>query len=326
MTTAPVRIGLIGLGAIGQRIIRSIGQNPDLSIQAVCDTDSALAARTAETLGNIPWSTDYRAMLEGDVVDVVYVGVPPRFHHRIALDVVAAGKHIFCEKPLALNVAEAEEMAAAVKQAGAVNALNLSMHYSPGVAAFASHRTSGYLGELQRVDLNILFPKWPRAWQENPWIASRAQGGPVREVGPHWFHFILREFGPVVRVRADMAYPADPERCETGAAGILELAGGQWVNVNILTGVPRPEVVALTAYGTEGTLGLTEWSNPVGSRTGGALEPLPKPEDVKPLTANLVQAVRGQQADLVGFDMGVAIQKLLEAWERASETGTWVNV
>jgi predicted dehydrogenase len=327
MSHAPIRVGLIGLGIIGQRVAKQFAASPETPITYVCDRDTDLAQRTAAEFGAAAWSADYREMLRGDQVDLVYVGVPPRLHRQIALDVVAAGKHLFCEKPLALTLPEAREMAEAVAGSNLVGAVNLPINFDPGIQVFADQLAAGYIGQLRRIDLNLVFPQWPRAWQQNPWIGGREQGGAIREVGPHMFHVILKVFGQVTRVFAHMEYPADPAAAELGATGLLELASGQMVSVNLLCNVPRTETVSLTAYGTEGTLGLVNWSRPVGSKGDGPLEPIEAPAR-EPLrtTEMLRKAIRGEQAGLATFEMGLAIQRVLDAWERSSESGNWESL
>lgn len=112
---------------------------------------------------------------------------------------LAAGKHILCEKPLALTLAEAEEMTAAARSSGLVHALNFDLPNAPGVVAFGQMRRAGYPGELRRAEISLRFPEWPRPWQRNPRIGGREQGGPIRECAPHLLQILLREFGPVRR-------------------------------------------------------------------------------------------------------------------------------
>ncbi|MFD1733825.1 Gfo/Idh/MocA family oxidoreductase [Deinococcus malanensis] len=176
-----------------------------------------------------------------------------------------------------------------------------------------------------------MFPQWPRGWQHNPWIGGREQGGPIREVGPHLLHVILTTLGPVTRVWAHTEYPAgDPVACETAALGTLELAGGPLVTVSCLTNVPRPEQVSLTVYGSEGTAGLVNWAVPLMALGQAPLEPVPFERPQMPAGARLVRElvghVRGTPGDLVDFTMGVRIQAVLDAWERSSTLGTWVDV
>ena len=324
----PVRVGVIGLGAIGQSLLKALTAHPEVQVTAVCDVDASLAETTALLVAATAW-TDHRDLLAAADLDLVYVAVPPQFHHAITLDVIAAGRHVLCEKPLALTLSEAQDMQRAAQEAGVLHALNLPLHADPGIETF--RRLVREVGTLRRTELTLVFPQWPRPWQHNPWIGGRAQGGPVREVGPHMMHVILTALGKVTRVWAHAEYPADdPAACETAALGTLELEGGSLVVVSCLTNVPRPEQVSLMVYGATGTAGLVNWASPMLSRDQGPLKAVAVGEPRVPAGERLVHAlvsrVRGEPGDLVDFSMGVRIQAVLEAWERSSAVGTWVDV
>jgi len=328
--TPPVRVGVIGLGAIGQSLLKTFTADPEVHVTAVCDVDASLAKTTARPLGASAW-TDHRRLLDAADLDLVYVAVPPQHHHAIALDVISAGQHILCEKPLALTLGEAQDMQRAAQAAGIVHALNLPLHADPGIETFRRLVEDGGLGTLRRAELTLVFPQWPRGWQQNPWIGGREQGGPIREVGPHMLHVLLTTLGPVTRVWAHVEYPVDdPAACETAALGTLELADGSLVVVSCLTNVPRPEQVSLTVYASNGTAGLVNWASPVATLGQGALEAVPVEGPRVPAGERLVQALvsrlRGGPGDLVDFTVGVRIQAVLEAWERSSTLGMWVDV
>jgi hypothetical protein len=109
--------------------------------------------------------------------------------------------------------------------------------------------------------------------------------------------------------------------------GLLDLAGGQLVTVSLLCNLPRPQVVSLTAYGSAGVLGLFHWATPMAARGEDELAPITGLEpEPRGLIANLIDALEGKPADLCGFEEGLAVQELLDAWERATETGAWVDV
>ena len=328
--TSSVRVGVIGLGAIGQNLLRAFTAHSEVQVTAVCDVDGSLAKRTAQALAASAW-TDHRRMLDDTDLDLVYVAVPPKHHHAIALDVIAAGRHILCEKPLALTLSEAQEMQRAAQAMGVVHALNLPLYGDPGIETFHRLVQGGRLGTLRRAELTLVFPQWPRGWQQNPWIGGREQGGPVREVGPHLLHVILTTLGSVARVWAHTEYPAnDPDACEIAALGTLQLDNGSLVVVSCLTNVPRPEQVSLTVYGSTGTAGLVNWASPVAARGQAPLEAVPVEGEQGAAGTRLVRAlverVRGHPGDLVDFTMGVRIQAVLEAWEQSSATGLWVDV
>jgi len=317
---AKVRVGIIGLGAIGHRIAQQIHNRADTEVTFVCDLNESLAQQISSGLGGVAYTTDYHTMLNRNQVDLVYVGVPPKFHHAVAADVINAGKHIFCEKPLALHLDEARDMVHRAHVANIVNVLNLPLYGDPGVRAFAQRVKDGYLGELRHIDVAIRFPQWPRPWQVNPWIGGREQGGMIREVGPHLFDVILRQFGPVQQVEATMHYPsADPVACETAAIGKLILASGHTVNVHAQLQADAPEVVSITAHGTQGMLALVDWATPLAAKIGSALQPIPVEGQHPDWSTQLAAAVRGEAADLCYFSVGLDIQEVLDAWERSAE-------
>jgi predicted dehydrogenase len=322
-----IRVGIIGLGAIGHRVAAGFQRHSEVTITAVCDLNEALAKEMANKLECAHWFTDYRELLNRDLVDLAYIAVPPKFHHQIAMDVIEHEKHVLCEKPLALSLEEAIEMHQFASQKLIVTALNLPLHYSKGINTFSKHVQAGYVGDIRHMDIQLVYPQWPRAWQVTPWVGGREQGGPIRETCPHWFHVVLREFGPVKRVFADVTYPEDETLCETEAVGILELENGTKVFVNLLANLPQPETVGMTIYGTQGTLALKNWDIPYGVQGSGGLEPLPVDEHLGgSLIDELVRAVRGDNANLCGFDVGVEIQRVLDAWERAALVKDWVDV
>ena len=324
MAAHSIRVGIIGLGAIGQRLIRAFHAHPDFEVAALHDLDPERATAAASEFGGDA-VTDVNGLINR--VDLVYVAVPPAAHLDLTLAAFAAGRHVLCEKPLAVNAQDGEAMLRAAREAGTVHAMQLPLFFSPGVEVFAGQLRTGVAGEPRRADLSFVFPEWPRAWQRNPWIATRAQGGPVRECSPHLFEVIERTLGPVRRLRADVAYPADGVTSEDSALGVLELQSGLRVAVNVLCNVPRPEAVELTVYGTRATLGLTQWTTPVLATDAGPLQPLPLP-DTPPrgLLDELASAIRGESARLPGLDVGLRLQKLQDAWEHADATGGWVTL
>jgi len=313
-----IHMGIIGLGAIGNRIINQI-KNQNLGdlieVTAVCDVNPSLAEETAERLGGIYWTTEYIRLLEQPEIDLVYVAVPPAFHHPIVLKAIEYKKHLFCEKPLANSLSEAAEMAKAAQNAGIIHAMHFPLNYEPALNRFSQLLSEGYIGELRRIRLEMHFPQWPRKWQQNGWVASRKQGGFTLEVGVHWIQAIQKIFGQITHVQSQLHYPADPEKSETSIIGQMMLENGIPVTIDGISHVAGEERIAFTAYGTEGTLSIVNWGKLFAGKVGSLIEELPL-DDVPPrlsVLANIAKAIHGEPAEIYDFKVGFNAQVVLEA-------------
>ncbi|GKV55355.1 hypothetical protein NCCP2222_13020 [Sporosarcina sp. NCCP-2222] len=309
-----VHIGIIGLGAIGQRLIQQFSAHEDVSVVAVCDHLESLAEETANQLGGIQFYTDYKRLIEDEKVELVYVAVPPKYHHAIVMDVLRSKKHVLCEKPLANSVEEAEEMMQMAKEAGVVHAMNFPLNYGAAAAKFAALIKEGYVGQVRRLQLMMQFPEWPRAWQKNDWVGGREQGGFVLEVGVHFIQQTLKIFGNLSNIQTRLELPADPDRCETGIIATAELADGTPVLIEGMSGMAGKEHIGFTAFGTEGVLSLENWGTLRGGKTGELLEEMAIEDATAPrLVDELVKAVKGQAAEIYDFEVGYRSQVVLEA-------------
>ncbi len=118
MAATPVRFGIIGTGAIGQRRhIPECVANPDCQLVAVCDANAARVKEVAAQFG-VKAYTDYQEMLEGEKLDAVVVCGPNTLHAQQTLDALKAGLHVLCEKPMATTREEAQAMIAAAQKSG----------------------------------------------------------------------------------------------------------------------------------------------------------------------------------------------------------------
>ncbi len=118
MAESPLRVAVIGTGAIGQR--RHIPEalaNPDCKLVAVCDANAARVKEVAESAGCKAY-TDYKEMLENEKLDAVVVCGPNTLHAQQSIDALKAGLHVLCEKPMAATRDEAQAMIAAAEKAG----------------------------------------------------------------------------------------------------------------------------------------------------------------------------------------------------------------
>lgn len=310
-----LKIGIIGTGVMAERMMNSFANHPRLQINGICDVNEERVKELATKFDTVAY-TNYQDLLDKQDLDIVYVAVPPKWHHEVAKAVLTKGIHILCEKPLANSVEEAAELLALSKEKGVVTAMNFPLNYEEGTRAFERLIQDNYVGKLRRVELRMEFPKWPRPRQQNSWISTREQGGFVFEVAGHLVQQILRTFGPIGDVKADLELPEDPTLSETGIMATMQLKSGAPVYFNGIAGTAgtHSQDIELTAYGSEGTVKLTNYAHLTAGKIGKEMEHIPLEDKVRTeeLIDAFVAAVEGQDAELYDFQVGYDVQVVLE--------------
>ena len=126
MSEKQIQVGIIGLQGYGGTYFAVLSALPYVTVRAVCDTKEEVLNRAADK-HRIPLRfTDYKKMLEDEKIDAVFIATPHFLHYRMTMDALQAGKHVFCEKPLAMNAKEAKEMVETAAERGLI----LSCHYN----------------------------------------------------------------------------------------------------------------------------------------------------------------------------------------------------
>lgn len=149
---APVGIGLVGVGAFGEFCLAAFDALPEVRIAAVCDTDAERVERFA-TQYRVPAYTSLDALLEDSAVEIVALNTPPYLHGAQGLAVLNSGRHLFCEKPLALTVEEGEALINAGWRNERRITVDYVMRHNPLWAAATRLRESGAIGALLHMDL-----------------------------------------------------------------------------------------------------------------------------------------------------------------------------
>ncbi|WP_279401938.1 Gfo/Idh/MocA family protein [Piscibacillus salipiscarius] len=197
-------------------------------------------------------------LLKNDQIDLIYLAVPPKLHHPIALNIISYGKHILCEKPLANSTEEAYEMYEAAENKGVINAMNFPLPYQDEFSMMKSMVERQVLGEIKRVEFHMYFPEWPRAWQQNSWIGTREQGGFIREIGPHYLHLTSRLVGLPELEHSFVDYPHDSLKSENGFVVKLNINDVP-VLFNGLSNIGQKEHMSYKIFGSKAVLELRNW-------------------------------------------------------------------
>ncbi len=265
-----IQLGIIGAGIMGERMLRAaLDQAPDVAkVCGIWDPSPAALARIG-TLA--PHAASAEALIAG--ADCVYIAAPPAFHLPHADAALAAGKAVFCEKPLAVDVHAARDFAA--RHATARAAVNFPMASSLAVATLRRWLEDGVVGTALRLEIETSFAAWPRSWQRDAatWLDRPEQGGFTREVVSHFLFLTRRLCGPLVLDQGAASFHA-PGASERSIAARLT-AGG--LPVSLVGGVGttlKDDHNTWTLWGDRGAIRLRDWSV-AETLTAGAWVPDP---------------------------------------------------
>lgn len=146
----PVRIGLIGAGRMGSFHAENLAYRvPGATLAAVADPLPGAAEKLASTLGVTTAYSDLQALLEDPEIDAVAIAAPARTHAEWVIAAANAGKHVFCEKPMAVTLDEADRAIAAAKRAGVVLQVGFNRRFDSGFAAAIAAVKAGENGTTQ---------------------------------------------------------------------------------------------------------------------------------------------------------------------------------
>ena len=301
---------IIGTGIVGERIINQLLANPNCTIVSAYDEDTQRLQEMQDKY-QLPIANSIEELFETKP-HWVYIGTPPNSHASIALQAAEKGCLILSEKPLAHDVESGKLMVESAKQANVLTAMHFPLMYSPAIQTLMNEVADHSLGEILRVELHTYFPHWPRKWQQNPWIGSRAQGGFIREVFPHYLQIMYRLFGNFSFSAHQTDYPEDQNLSETGSFAICKTDSGIPILLNGLSGAGQEERLEFKVFGTEKVMTIKNWSELWESK---------KDEPEMKIEANFTpttlwdachEARLGNEASLVSFEEGLIVQRWID--------------
>ena len=203
-----LRAAVIGTGFVGRVHVESIRRQTDAEVVAIADQTAEMAARFGAALGIERTAGDYRALLDDPSIDAVHVCTPNHTHFPIARDAIAAGKHVICEKPLAMSAAEASELVDLACGQGVVHATSYNLRFYPHVAQMRRMIATQDVGEVLAVQGSYvqdwLFYDTDYNWRLEPEVGGSSRA--MADIGSHWCDLVEHVTGRRIRaVCAEMA-------------------------------------------------------------------------------------------------------------------------
>ncbi|WP_317890208.1 Gfo/Idh/MocA family protein [Paenibacillus sabuli] len=326
--SASYRIAIIGGGIIAASHLEAMAALPDAQACAIADIRSERAKELAEAYG-IAAYVDYETMLREQRPDIAIVTLPHHLHEQASVFAFEQGCHVLLEKPMALNTAQCEVIAAAARAAGRTLAIAHTQHYYADNAAARAYIRSGELGRLVMINVRRHLPYDK---PERPdWFFERAKagGGILTNLGAHCIDKIQWLTGePLVRVHATMDYALGRGDVEGSGAALCHTASGIPA-VICQSGYPGAPIDETELHFTRGSLrlrtGLGLWIS-----DGGDYAPVQTEQQeptlvlqLRNLLTALEQGAEPQEADA---EYARSVVAAVEALYRSAACGQAVEV
>lgn len=256
--TTKVRWGLIGCGDIARKRVA-----PALSIGAHCELVAVSRARAelaqsfAEEFGAKRWYRDYRDLLLDDEIDAVYIATPVSFHCEQTIAAAKAGKHVLCEKPMALSIDECDEMISACQRSGVSLGVAYYRRFYPVIQRIKELLSSNAIGKPVMVELRAFERFNPSPGADRYWLLEHGTsgGGPMMDFGCHRIEIVINLLGEPTRVVGATTNAAFVREVEDTATALLVFPSGCQALV-IVTHAAMESRDTLDIYGSEGSLHL----------------------------------------------------------------------
>lgn len=313
--------------------------DPRCQVVAICASTRQRARTVADRLDIAQAFGEWREVIALPEVAAITIAVPPALQPEIAIAAARAGKHVFCEKPLALSCVHAQTMLDEVRASSVANAIDLEFGELPAYRVAEKVIRSGQLGEIRSIEMTWEVRTRSRpadSWKERVEYGGGALGG----FAAHAIYLVERLFAPVLRLSSPSSLASAGKRINAE----LELVGGLRARLTIATDADPATGHRLEAQGADGALvvanrgpdhvrGFTAEvvNRATGRQTHVPLEELSGDADarvsaVAPIASRFVTAALGGPAALPGIAEGMRVQRVLDALRVAPADGSWIGV
>lgn len=313
-----IRWGLIGCGDIARkRVAPALRDSPLGELVAVSRAQAELAAVFAREFGARRWYADWRELLLDHEVDAVYIATPVHLHAEQTIAAAEAGKHVLCEKPMALDVAECDRMIAACRANDVRLGVAYYRHFYPVVQRVKELIDSGDLGVPIVAQINAF--EWfdPNASDARSWLIKKelSGGGPMFDFGCHRLEVLLDLFGPIGDVKATLANTYFDREVEDFATASFQFERGACATLTVTHAAHEPQDT-FDLYCTRGSIHipvLNQGTMRIIDSDGERAESHPNANNIhQPLIDDFALAVLKNGDPIVTGEIGCAVSLIEE--------------
>ncbi len=311
----PMNWGVIGAGGIADRRTMPEGLVPaeNANLAAIMEPVPDVLERLKPKYPDARPCSTLEDILADDSVQALYIASPPKFHCEQTIAAVKAGKHVLCEKPLALTVAEGEKMVQAARDAGVKLGTNFMMRFHWCHQRIKQLLDEGKLGTpvMGRAELTCWYPPMPGAFRQIP---AEGGGGAFIDMGNHCIDLLEFFFGRTVEISMFMDTLVQDYEADDTSVAILRFESGATGMIDALFNVP--DIAARNMLEVYGSLGSAVTSGTIGQMSTGEISLILE----QPGKAYDAQQQRDESPEQIVREEGRNIyQALIEEFTKAVE-------
>jgi len=305
------RWGLIGAGWIATKTIApAMHASNEAVVQAVASRD----VQRAQALDPISVYQDYEALINDPLVDAVYISLPNHLHCEWTIKALKAGKHVLCEKPFAMNLAEVEMMVEAAKQSNRLLVEAVWSRWHPRMVRLVDYVQERNIGELLSIDSSFTYPA---EIEGNYRLLPEMGGGALFDIGVYPLHAMAALLGDDSEVVI--------EKCDVklGPTGIdltteWTMRSGKSAIAHGLSSFEMPENQTLLVQGENGSIELlgtqafTSWHSASALRIGERVENFEATDPYQLMIENVGRKIRGEESWVLPLETSIWVQKIVD--------------
>lgn len=343
----PLNVGIIGTGNIAPRYVIGCRKYPDdLTVVACADVDIARAQAFAGEHNLAAYTPD--DLLASDTIDIVINLTPPKFHVPVSLKAIAAGKHIYSEKPLALELEDAKKIIDAALAAGVRVGCAPDTFLGGGGQTARKLIDEGAIGDP--IAATAFFASHgPEAWHPSPSFFYEYGGGPMLDMGPYYVTALVNLLGPVKRVTGfarksftertagheNIKGQKIPVDVSTHLSGSIEFASGAIATIITSFDIWAHSFQRIEIFGSMGSLNVPDpntFQGPVKlwtEATGDWIEmPLSHPDDIMRGSgvADMARGIVANKAHRASGALAYHVLEVMLAVQKSADEGRHIDI
>mgnify|MGYP003123931631 CR=1 FL=1 len=351
MTTPhkPVGIGIIGCGKISQAYFNGASTFEILKVIGCADINPAAAKAQAEQNGCEAMTVE--ELLAHPEIELVINLTIPAAHAEVSKRILESGKHSYCEKPITVEIEEANEILSLAKEKGLLVGSAPDTFLGGGIQTCRQIIDSDGIGQVVS-GTAFMMSRGPESWHPNPGFYYLNGGGPVLDMAPYYLTALVNLIGPVASVRASTSKAFEtriatckerngeelPVEVSTHCAAILEFVSGAVVTATFSFDVPKHGHSPIELYGTKGALKVPDPNTFGGPVTQYNMDSEAEGWEEIPLTfgyeenmrsigaADMAYAIRTGRPHRANGDLAAHVLEIMHAFEAASKEGVTIEI